>query len=148
MRRLSEEDEMGNSIFHNAHVFYRDVLKPGPQLDSLTIRFLHHLEKVLDEFIAKPPSDDISLFDWSRTMPGTASTNAMMGPVLLRHHADLLPDVWLIEKGFFFFIHRIPWIFVENNYGARDHVISVFMSYFMDNKNKEEGTPMIWDRVI
>ena len=36
MRRLSEEDETGDSIFHNAHVFYRDTLKPGPQLDSLT----------------------------------------------------------------------------------------------------------------
>jgi hypothetical protein len=44
-------------------------------------------------------------------MLGTASTNAMMGPALLRAHLDLLPSVWLIEAGFFLFVNRILWLF-------------------------------------
>jgi hypothetical protein len=146
MRRLSEVDETGDSIFRNAHVFYRDALKAGPQLDSLTVNFLRYLREVFDEFEAKPTSDT-SLHMWSKIMLGTASTNAMMGPVLLRGNPDLLESVWLVESGFFLFVNRIPRIFAKKHYRARDHVHAAFTSYFSDEKNKEGSAPMIWDRV-
>jgi hypothetical protein len=148
MKRLSEVDETGDSIFRNAHVFYRDALKTGPQLDLLTIKFLRHLENTFDEFQASHGSEDISLHTWSRTMLGTASTNAVMGPALLRDNPDLLPSVWLIEEGFFLFVNKIPRIFAKANYRARDRVLAAFTSYFTDEENKEEGAPMIWDRVV
>lgn len=147
MKRLSEVDETGDSIFRNAHVFYRDALKAGPQLDLLTVNFLHYLRKSFDEFEAKQPSD-ISLFNWSKTMLGTASTNAMMGPALLRNNPDLLPSVWLVEQGFFLFVNRIPRMFAKKQYRARDHALAAFTSYFADEKNKEGSAPMMWDREI
>jgi hypothetical protein len=34
MKRLTAVDESGDSLFRNAHLFYHDALKPGPQLDA------------------------------------------------------------------------------------------------------------------
>jgi hypothetical protein len=146
MKRLSDVDEDGDSIFGNAHVFYRDALKYGPQLDSLTLNYLHYLEKVLDEFEARQSSGDISLYTWSKTMLGTASTNAMMGPALLRDNPNLLPLASLTERGFFLFVNRIPRIFARDVYGARDSVLEAFTRYFSDEKNREGSTPLVWDR--
>jgi hypothetical protein len=148
MKRLSEADETGDSIFGNAHVFYRDALKPGPQLDFLTLKFLHYLQKGFDEFEATRTSADMSFFNWSKMMMGTASTNAMMGPSLLRDNHNLLPSVFLVESGFFLFVNRIPRIFAKKHYRARDHVHAAFISYFLNEKNREEGAPVIWDREI
>jgi hypothetical protein len=136
MKRLSEVDEAGDSIFRNAHVFYRDALKVGPELDILTVNFLRYLEKEFDEFEAKQPSSNISLLHWSKMMLGTASTNAMMGPALLRDNPDLLQSIWLVEQAFVLFINRIPRIFARKYYRARDHVLAAFTSYLADEKNK------------
>ncbi|KIM42710.1 hypothetical protein M413DRAFT_444378 [Hebeloma cylindrosporum] len=146
MRRLSEVDDTGDSIFRNAHVFYRDSLKVGPDLDVLTISFLHYLEKEFDQFEAQKITDYVSLNKWSKTMLGTASTSAMMGPALLRDNPDLLPSVWLVEQGFVLFVNRIPRIFAKKSYRARDHVLSAFTKYFSDEKNKEGSAPMMWER--
>ena len=148
MRRLSEVDETGDSIFGSAHEFYRDALKPGPQLDKLTLKFLRYLQKMLDEFGAEQTSGDISLARWSRTMVGSASTNAMIGPSLLLENPDLLDSVWLVDRGFFLYVNRIPRIFARKYFRARDNVLSAFERYFADEKNKEESTPMVWDRGI
>jgi hypothetical protein len=146
MKKLSEADETGDSIFRNAHVFYRDALKVGPELDVLTINFLQHLQREFDAFEAKHSPKDVSFLNWSKTMLGTASTNAMMGPALLRDSTDLLPSVWLVEHAFVLFINRIPRIFARKYYRARDHVLSAFTSYFEDEKNKEGSAPMMWER--
>ena len=146
MRRLSEVDDTGDSIFRNAHIFYREALKVGPELDLLTVKFLRYLEKEFDEFEAKPSSSDISLMNWSKVMLGTASTNAVMGPALLRENPGLLPYVWLVEEGFVFFVNRIPGIFARKHYRARNHVLAAFTRYFEDEKNKEGSAPMMWER--
>lgn len=148
MRRLSEVDETNDSLFSNAHGFYHAALKPGAQLDSLTTKFLHYLQEVLDDFEANQRSEDISLFNWARTIVITASTNALMGPALLRNNPDLLSSVWLVEGGFFLFINRIPRMFAKKHYRARDRVHAAFASYFSDEKNRAEGAPAIWDREI
>ena len=146
MRRLSEVDDTDDSIFRNAHVFYRDALKVGPDLDILTINFLHHLEKEFDVFEAQNTTHDVSLNRWSKTMLGTASTSAMMGPALLRDNPDLLPSVWLVEQGFVLFVNRVPRVFAKKYYRARDHVLGAFTRYFADEKNKEGSAPMMWER--
>jgi hypothetical protein len=146
MKQLSDVDEDGDSIFGNAHVFYRDALKAGPQLDSLTIDFLHYLQQVLGEFEAQQPSDEISLTSWSNAMLGTASTNAMMGPALLRDNPDLLPSVFLVERGFFLFVNQVPRMFARNLYQARDSVLAAFTRYFSDERNREGSKPLVWDR--
>ena len=149
MKRLTEVDASGDSLFRNGHLFYRDALKPGPQLDALTLRFLHYLQKELDAFdnIAhQTASIPTSLNTWSKTILGTASTNAMMGPSLLRAHPNLLPSVWLVETGFFLFVNKIPRLLAWKHYRARDHVLEAFTSYFEDERNKEGGERMIWER--
>jgi hypothetical protein len=147
MNRLSEVDDTGDSIFRNAHVFYRDALKVGPELDVLTVNFLRYLDKEFNEFETKPiPTGGISLLHWSKTMLGTASTNAMMGPALLRENPDLLPHVWLVEQGFVFFVNRVPSIFARKHYRARKHVLAAFTRYFEDEKNKEGSASMMWER--
>jgi hypothetical protein len=149
MRRLQEVDETGDSLFRNAHVFYREALKAGPQLDSLTISFLHYLQQAFAEFEANYASDDVvSLCGWSKMMLGTTSTNAMMGPALLRDNPDLLPSVWLVERGFFFFINRIPRTFAGKYFRARDRVLAAFTNYFSNEENKEGSAPMMWDREV
>jgi hypothetical protein len=148
MRRLSEVDETGDSIFRNAHVFYRDALKARPQLDSLTLNFLHYLRKGFDEFEAEQTSDDTSFFSWSKIMLSTASTNAMMGPALLRDNPDLLPSVFLVESGFFLFVNQTPRMFARKQYRARDHVHAAFTNYLADEENKQGSAPMMWVREV
>jgi hypothetical protein len=79
-------------------------------------------------------------------MLGTASTNAMMGPALVRDNPDLLPSVWLVEHAFVLFVNKIPRIFARKYYRARDHVLDAFTAYFADEKNKEGSAPMMWER--
>lgn len=146
MNRLSEVDEQGDSLFRNSNVFHREALKVGPELDVLTLNFLHYLEKALDEFEAKQISDVTSLNHWSKLILGTASTNAMMGPALLCEYPDLLSSVWLVEQAFLLFIYRIPRIFARKYYRARDRVLAAFTRYFKDAKNKQGSAPMVWER--
>jgi hypothetical protein len=148
MSRLAEADGTGHSIFSGGHDFYKHALKPGPQLNLLTIKFLRHLRQSFDEFEATQASNDLTLYLWSKTMLGTASTNAMMGPALLRDNPDLLSSVWLVESGFLLFINKVPRMFAKAQYKARDHVLKAFTDYLSDEVNEEEGSPMIWDRVV
>jgi hypothetical protein len=147
MRRLQEMDETGDSLFRNTHDFYRDALKAGPQLDLLTINFLHHLQEAYNKFEAREPSET-SLFAWSKAMLGITSTNAMMGPALLRNIPDLLPSVWLVERGFFFYVNRVPRMCARKYFRARDHVLAAFTSYFSDERNMQGSVPMIRDREV
>jgi hypothetical protein len=122
------------------------ALKIGPDLDVLTINFLHYLEKEFDQFEAQKTPHDVSLNKWSKTMLGTASTSAMKGPALLRDNPDLLPSVWIVEQGFVLFVYRFPRIFAKKYYRARGHVLGAFTKYFADEKNKEGSAPMTWER--
>ena len=143
MKILTKVDpDTGDSLFRNAHVFYREALKPGPQLDTLTLNFLKHLNEALDAFDRENENSAIespSLMRWSKQILGTASTNAMMGPTLLRANPDLLPNVWLVEEGFFLFINKVPRIFARKQYEGRDRAIGAFDNYFAQKEEEREG---------
>jgi hypothetical protein len=102
----------------------------------------------MNEFEAKQTLDDTSFYSWSKMMLGAASTNAMVGPALLRDNPDLLPSVFLVESGFFLFVNQIPRMFARKHYRARDHAHAAFTNYFADGKNKEGSAPMMWDREV
>lgn len=146
MKKLSQVDDAGDSIFRSNHAFYRDAMKTGPQLDALTLRFLQHLQDVFDKFERQQPSSGISLFEWSRTSLGIASTNAMMSPVLLRDNPDFLQSVFLVDMGFFYFVNRVPRMFARKYYQARDRVLAALTKYFADGCAVQESAPLIRDR--
>lgn len=148
MKLLSEVDETGDSLFRSTHGFYREALKAGPELDSLTIGFLRCLQKELDKFEARHATGDTSLYQWSETMIGTAATNSMMGPALLRDNPNFLPFVSLAELGIVLFVNKVPRIFARKYFQARDHVLAAFANYFADEKNKEGSIPMVRQREI
>ena len=150
MKRLSEVDQEGDSIFRSTHVFYRDALKPGPALDTLTLKFLGFLRDEFDKFDASQATSpgETSLHGRSRKMLGSASTNAMMGPSLLRDNPDLLSSVWIVETGFHLFVNKIPRMFARRQYEARDRINDAFTAYFSDEGKRQEGAPVIWDREV
>lgn len=53
MKHLTAVDSIGNCLFHNMHLFYHHMLKPGSQLDVFMVKFLHCLQQALDTFKAK-----------------------------------------------------------------------------------------------
>jgi hypothetical protein len=122
MRQLSEADKTGHNIFSSNHGFYYDALKPGPQVDSLTIKFLHDFQKTLDEFEAQELSNDMSFYNLSCLMLASAE---------------------LVQSSLFFFVNRIPRLFVKEYFHGRDWVQATFMNYLLDEINKEESAPMI-----
>ncbi|TFK62657.1 cytochrome P450 [Pluteus cervinus] len=149
MKRLSAIDESGDSLFRNAHPFYRDALKPGPQLDLVTIQFLSYLQDALDQFDRDQTTVTERLFyNWSTTMLGKSSTNAMMGPSLLKNSPRFLRDAFEVDKGFFYFVNKVPRMFAKKQYAARDRVLDALEKYFSDPQVIAESAPMIRDREV
>ncbi|EJD41764.1 cytochrome P450 [Auricularia subglabra TFB-10046 SS5] len=147
MNKLSSTEE-GDSLFQNAHAFYRDSLKEGPQLDLLTLNFLKYVRLELEAWFKKADgiTQEANLRAWSRALLGAASTNAVMGPFILEKYPDFLADVWAVERGFFYYVNRIPRFLVNERYAARDRVMAAFAAYLSDETNRKDGAPMIWDR--
>lgn len=147
MKLLSQVDEKGDSLFRNAHAFYRDALKPGPALDALTVSFLNYLSEAFDDFEKdNNTGTPVSFQTWSKTMLGTASTNAMMGKALLGDNPGFLEAVFTTDIGFFFFVNRVPRMFARHIYEARDLVLRSFTKYFSDSSLVAQSVPMIRDR--
>lgn len=146
--RLGDVDEEGDSLFRNAHNFYRDSLKEGPQLDGLTLNFVKYVRMGLDDWFSKASGDvkEVNLRSWSRALLGAASTNAVMGPSIIQNHPDFLSWVWAVERGFFFFVNRIPRFLAKQQYRARDNAMNAIAEYLADESNRKHGAPMIWDR--
>ncbi|KAK0486255.1 hypothetical protein IW261DRAFT_788787 [Armillaria novae-zelandiae] len=77
-------EQYNSSLLENSHWFYRDALKEGTALNGFTTSFLDclHVELAKEDakIDASPKGLKICLRDWARTILGTASTIAMMGP--------------------------------------------------------------------
>lgn len=153
MRRLSQDGEDEESLFKNAHPFYRDALKPGPQLDAVTLKFLKFMDDALNEFDADANAGaPRSLFEWSRTILGLASTDAMMGPALLRDHVkdphSFLTSALIVDGAFFFFVNKMPRFLGRKQYEAREEVLDALERYFSDPAAIAISAPMIKDREV
>lgn len=49
-----------------------------------------------------------SLSEWVRNIMASASTNAMLGPSLLKHEPDVLNRLWQFESDYFTFTYGLP----------------------------------------
>ncbi|KAH8813675.1 cytochrome P450 [Flagelloscypha sp. PMI_526] len=153
MRLLSDRDEDGDCLFLNAHRFYYEALKPGPNLDAVTLLFLKYLDDALNDFDGQANREEPqNFFEWSRLMLGLASTNAMMGPSFLKRHVKFnsaprfLRNANIVDSGFFFFVNQVPRVFAKEAYAAREEVLDALEAYFGDEDAVRESAPMIKDR--
>ncbi|KAH7098576.1 cytochrome P450 [Auriculariales sp. MPI-PUGE-AT-0066] len=146
MERLKSEAS-GQSMLQDAHVFYRTSLKEGPQLDELTLKFIKYVREALDSWFSSEKHDaPLSLRGWSRMMIGSAATNSVMGPSILKRHPSALQWVTTVDASFFSYVNRIPRFMARKAYGDRDKIMDAFAEYLQDESNRDQGSPMIWDR--
>jgi len=144
-RLMSEED--GDSMLQDAHVFYRDALKEGPQLEQLTLKFVNYVRAALDDWFASDiHNEPTSLRPWSRKMLGSAATNAVCGPSILRKYPEALDWVNKVDQSFFVYVNNLPRFAAGDAYKSRDRIMDAFAEYLDDESNRRDGAPMIWER--
>lgn len=155
-RRPDSPSGSSESLFQNAHQFYRKALQKGEQLDSVTLKLLTHLDEILSSFDKSPDlAGTVNLDLWSRTILAVSSTNAMMGPALLSKHATaiggplaFIADALTVDATFFLFVNAVPRFLARAQYAARDRVLDTLERYFQDRGGVEQSAPMIKDREV
>jgi hypothetical protein len=75
-----------------------------------------------------------SLFKWVRVIMGIASTNAMLGPNLLKNEPDVLDRLWQFEKDYFTFTYGLPKWMLSKAYKNRRLMIESFGRNIRDKK--------------
>ena len=84
-----------------------------------------------------------SIRNWLNTLLGTASTHTMMSPTFVRTHpSGSSKRVSSVRQ------QDPVAVFAKKHYCVRDRVLEVFAGYFLDEKNRLEGMPMIWEREV
>jgi hypothetical protein len=144
-------DGRGDMMLFNQHTFYGSALKEGPELQQLTMNFCRELYELLDQADEQVGDGDmeVGLRDWSRTLLGTASTNASLGPAMLeRICPDILEHLWQFETDIFKFVFDLPHWLVPNVYKNREKILDAFEEYSKDPRNKETAVPMFPSREV
>jgi hypothetical protein len=144
-------DGKGDMLIFNAHAFYGNALKEGPELEQLTLNFCRELYKLLDQ-VDEQVGDgaiDVGLRDWSRTLLGTASTTALFGPAMLeRICPNILDRLWKFEADYFRFVFGLPRWIVPSAYKNREKLLDAFEEYAKDNRNKQGAASMVPNREV
>jgi hypothetical protein len=144
-------DGKGDMLIFNAHAFYGNALKEGPELEQLTLNFCRELYKLLDQVDEQvgDGSIDVGLCDWSRTLLGTAATTALLGPAMLeRICPNILDCLWKFEADYFRFVFGLPRWIIPSAYTNRDKLLDVFQEYAKDSRNKQGAASVISDREV
>ncbi len=130
----------------NSHGFYRDALREGTALNEFTASFLDCLNVELAKEDAKidasPKGMKIRLRDWARTILGTASTIAMMGPQILEEEPDLLKYNWQFDQDQVSFTIGSPRFLIRKQYANREKLIRAFEKVYKDRETKQHDA--IW----
>ncbi|KAG7449707.1 cytochrome P450 [Guyanagaster necrorhizus] len=135
-----------SSLLENSHVFYRDALREGSALNEFTASFLDCLRKELDKEDAKidvsPKGMKVQLRDWARTILGTASTIATMGPQILEEEPNLLKYNWQFDLDIVSFTIGLPRFLIKRQYANREKLIRAFEKVYRDRETKQQDA--IW----
>lgn len=139
-------EDYGSSLSENSHGFYRDALKEGAALNEFTTSFLNclHVELVKEDakIDASPKGMKIRLQDWARTILGTASTIATMGPQILEEEPDLLKYNWQFDQDQVSFTIGLPRFLIRKQRANRDKLIRAFAKVYKDGETKQHDA--IW----
>ncbi|KAH7098588.1 cytochrome P450 [Auriculariales sp. MPI-PUGE-AT-0066] len=128
---LLKSDASGPSMLQSTHGFYYTALKEGPELDELSLKFTKYVREALDSWFSDEPHDaPLSLRGWSRIMIGSAATNSVFGPSILKRHPQALEWVKTVDASV-----RRP-----------RQIMDAFAEYLQDESNRDHGAPMIWER--
>ncbi|PBK74089.1 cytochrome P450 [Armillaria solidipes] len=139
-------EDYNSSLLENSHGFYRDALKEGTALNEFTTSFLDclHVELAKEDakIDASPKGMKIPLRDWARTILGTASTIAMMGPQILEEEPDLLKYNWQFDQDQVSFTIGLPRFLIRKQYANREKLIRAFEKVYKDRETKQHDA--IW----
>jgi hypothetical protein len=139
----------GDTLLSSSHAFYGSALKEGPELQQLGQNFCHELYELLDKLDEQvgDGTKEVELRDWSRTLLGTAATNATLGPGMLeRICPDLLTYLWQFEVDLFKFVFGLPRWVISKEYKNREKMVDAFEEYAKDPRSKDGAIPMFLTR--
>ncbi|KAK0486231.1 cytochrome P450 [Armillaria novae-zelandiae] len=139
-------EQYNSSLLENSHWYYRDALKEGTTLNEFTTSFLDclHVELAKEDskIDASPKGLKICLRDWARTILGTASTIAVMGPQILEEEPDLLKYNWQFDQDQVSFTLGLPRFLIQKQWANREKLICAFEKVYKDRETKQHDT--IW----
>ncbi|KAK0459099.1 cytochrome P450 [Desarmillaria tabescens] len=143
---IAYEPDHSSSLLENSHGFFRDALKEGSALNHFTTSFLDCLRLELAKEDVKINASQegmkIHLRDWARTILGTASTIAMMGPQILEEEPNLLKYNWQFDLDQVSFTLGLPRFLIRRQHANREKLIHAFEKVYKDRDTKLQDA--IW----
>lgn len=130
-------DPDGEGSLIGQHTFFKDALAPGDNLNLLTLKFLEYLEnemKRIEDQISNSADRQITieLQSWTRKLLVMASTNALLGPTLLRKDPDVPSMLWEWEEDFNTFSLGLPHWMMKRAVANREKMIQAFGRHIFD----------------
>lgn len=133
----TDVDDEG-SMFQNQHVYFRDALAPGYNLNHITTTFLGYLQKRTEEItrqIGDGGEVEIQLFSWTRLLLGGASTDAFLGSAVLLKNPKLLEWLFEYERDQKTFLLGLPRWVMNRAHNTRDKIIEA-LAEFVNSKER------------
>lgn len=138
-----ETDGPESALVEKHHDFYRDAFKETPSLagrhaefTKKTLKQLYSLLADLQRSLDSSGVVVVNLRAWTRTLLGTASTNAMMGEEFLQHNPSLLDALWVYDRDMFTFASGVPSWLLPRATANRQKILTAFAAY----KSKDDAS--------
>ena len=94
----TDPDGEGPLLAHN-HTYFKEVLAPSGSLELMTHGFIKYLDMELQKEVSNK-AIEVGLQEWMRTVLTVASTNAFLGPDLLKKEPDSIARLWEWERDY------------------------------------------------
>ncbi|KAG8834044.1 hypothetical protein FRC17_009682 [Serendipita sp. 399] len=148
--KMHLDDSKGTgSMYTSAHTYYRDNMSPGEKLNLMTTSFLHWMNEdiqgVARELEAAPGGElKVNLADWIRLRLGIPSTNAFLGPEVMKLDPAMLDRMVKMDNDFLRLSSGLPkWMHKD----AHDNVQNMIDTIAKGFRRDSSALPFITDRM-
>ncbi|KIM28636.1 hypothetical protein M408DRAFT_16291 [Serendipita vermifera MAFF 305830] len=126
----SDPDGLGPLLQHN-HAYLKEFLGPGGSLEPLTRGYIKYLDIELQKEVSGS-GIEVKLENWVRTVLTVASTNALLGPELLKQEPDTITRLWEWERDFQTLSLGLPAWMLKRAHANREITVQNFARHTFD----------------
>lgn len=131
----SDPDGKGPLLLHN-HTYLKESLASGGSLEVLTRGFVDYLDIELQK-VSNQGTIEVGLQEWVRLVLTVASTNASLGPEILKQEPELITRLWEWERDFQTLTLGLPAWMMKRAHKNRELMIQGFSRHVSDKNALE-----------
>ena len=144
------QDNKGTSDsqkFHLGHGVHREQLHPGDQLEDITQKYLHYIQRSfawqeIPNALTSTTAEKgraVSLYSWCASVLGNAAIRSLYGDVLLEIEPRLLEYFYSFDEESWKLTFQLPPLLAKRMHAAREESRKAYVRYFEMSPEKRPG---------